>query len=339
MTATELRKALQELASRMEGRVREAFEAAISGILSEAEVGRLERAIRDGSTQGVMEALHLEPEAYWQLDLALEDAFREAGVLNSSIVPRAAGIVFRFNMRNQRAETWLRRYSSSLIDGIIDAQREAIQEQLAAGLERGDNPRRTALQIVGRVDPKTQRRDGGIIGLSRPQAEFVRTALEEITSGDPKRVRNYLKRERRDARFDRTVIKALKAGKGVTADVADYITGRYADGLLALRGESIGRTETMAALGEAQQESLLQAVQSGAIRPEAAKIKWRSAGDNRVRHTHSVMNGQIVPVGTAFLSPSGASLRYPGDPRAPAHERIMCRCWTEPVIDYFMGVK
>lgn len=53
---------------------------------------------------------------------------------------------------------------------------------------------------------------------------------------------------------------------------------------------------------------------------------WRSRRDNRVRDTHVALNGTSVPIGTVFLSPSGAKLRFPGDPRAPMNEVANCRC-------------
>lgn len=259
--------------------------------------------------------------------------------MNLLAVPRTAEVVLRFNVRNQRAERWLRDYSTDLVTHIVQEQRETIQNALGAALERGDGPRRTALQIAGRVDRTTGRREGGVIGLSKPQAEYVDSARKELRSGDATLVRNYLSRERRDARFDRTVLRYLREGKGVPAELADKIAGRYSASLLQLRGEMIARTETMAALGASQHEALMQAVDAGAVPAQAAKTKWKSAKDRRVRHTHAVMDGQVRLVGEAFVSPSGAQLRFPGDPRAPASERIACRCWTEPVIDFLAGVR
>lgn len=57
--------------------------------------------------------------------------------------------------------------------------------------------------------------------------------------------------------------------------------------------------------------------------------RWRTVGDNNVRHTHKAMDGQIRYGNEPFDSPSGARLRFPGDPTAPPGERINCRCWLE----------
>lgn len=53
---------------------------------------------------------------------------------------------------------------------------------------------------------------------------------------------------------------------------------------------------------------------------------WQTQHDSRVRFTHSALDGVKVALDDVFRSPGGATLRYPGDPRAPIEERIGCRC-------------
>jgi len=58
-----------------------------------------------------------------------------------------------------------------------------------------------------------------------------------------------------------------------------------------------------------------------------AKKTWRSQEDARVRDTHRVLDRTTVPLAAPFVSPSGAKLRFPGDPRAPLAEVANCRCY------------
>lgn len=53
---------------------------------------------------------------------------------------------------------------------------------------------------------------------------------------------------------------------------------------------------------------------------------WMTQHDNRVRETHQKMDGQAQPLGSPFVSPSGATLMFPCDPTAPIEERAGCRC-------------
>ncbi|WP_416355554.1 hypothetical protein ACLNGM_15050 [Aureimonas phyllosphaerae] len=53
-----------------------------------------------------------------------------------------------------------------------------------------------------------------------------------------------------------------------------------------------------------------------------------------MRHTHRLLNGRAVEIDGVFYSSSGAALRFPGDPNAPASEIIGCRCWVEYKVDF-----
>jgi hypothetical protein len=198
-------------------------------------------------------------------------------------------------------------------------------------MNAGQSPRRTALDIAGRID-KTGRRQGGLIGLSSPQMEYIANARAELR--DPEAMANYLTRARRDRRFDKSVQRAMAAGKSLKSDAIDKIVGRYSDRLLALRGEVIARTESLTAFSSAQWEAMQQLVESGQV--EGVEKVWRSAGDARVRHSHSILSGVRKPLGEPFRSPTGAMLQHPGDGSlgAGGADLIACRCWMEPKVDW-----
>ena len=52
---------------------------------------------------------------------------------------------------------------------------------------------------------------------------------------------------------------------------------------------------------------------------------WVTEQDERVRPEHRSLHGKAVPIGDGFKV-GGVTLRYPGDPLAPAHLAIGCRC-------------
>lgn len=332
------RSKFEQLLDAWEPRIRDAFLGAISEIKSQVVLKRLVERLERGDVAGAIEVLQIDAEAFGRLEIEIANAYNAGGIdMASGLVlrdPDGSRIAFRFGVRNPEAEAWLREHSATLVTRIVEDQRTAIRSALVTGLEQGNNPRTTALDIVGRVNRATGSRTGGIIGLTAPQERFVASARSELTSGDPTALRNYLGRERRDKRFDAAVRKAIADGRGLDWAIVDRMVGRYADRLLALRGEMLSRTETMMALGKSRDDAMRQAIASGKVDPMFVTKRWRSAGDDRVRHTHRALNGDEVGFYEAFRSPSGATLRFPGDPEAPIHETSGCRCSMEFRIDY-----
>lgn len=329
------RSKFEQLLDAWEPRIRDAFLGAISEIKSQVVLKRLVERLERGDVAGAIEALQIDPEAFGRLEIEIANAYNAGGIDMADGLklrdPQGQRIVFRFAVRNPEAEAWLAEHSATMVTRIVEDQRQGIRQALTEGLAAGQNPRRTALDVVGRVSRVTQKREGGIIGLTAPQAEYVASARHELISGD---LRAYLARERRDKRFDGTVRKALAEGSALDAASVDRITGRYADRLLALRGEMLSRTETMMALGKSRDDAMRQAIASGKVDAAFVTKRWRSAGDDRVRHSHRALNGDEVGFYGSFQSPSGASLRFPGDPDAPIRETSGCRCTLEYKVDY-----
>jgi hypothetical protein len=340
---TSNRVRIEQLIADFEPKLRDAFLAAINDLRANADLRGVIRALEAGNGTGAIDALNLDPAALAPLDRARTEAFQTAGDETAAGLPviRAqlgARVVIRFDGRNLRAEQWLRVQSSEHVTRILDDQREAIRNALRAGMEAGQNPNTVALDIVGRMNNATGKREGGIIGLTSQQEQFARNARAELLSGDPDELRAYLTRTRRDKRFDALVLKAIADEKPVPAADAARMIQRYKDRLLQLRGENIGRTEALASLHAGQFEALQQVADNGKVDRSAVKRRWSSTGDRKVRDTHVAMDGQVVQVDAPFISPSGARLMFPGDPNGPPEEVINCRCLTEPVIDFLKGI-
>lgn len=322
-----------------EPRLAAAFREAIDEIKSSVILARVIERLERGDINGAVEAIQIEPEAFSALEIALQEAFNaggtnEVGELPKVMDPQGNRVIWRFGVRNPVAEAILRDLSSTMVTHITDDQRHGIRQALEQGLARGANPRSTALDVVGRQSRVTGRREGGVIGLTRYQIEFIERARVHLASGDPELMNRYFELKTRDKRFDRTVMAAIRAGKPVTGEALTKIIGRLRDRNLLLRGEMLARTETMMALGSARDEAMRQQIEAGKVQAQDVKKRWHSARDNRVRHTHRVLNGQAVGIDEVFQSPSGAMLRYPGDPGAPISEISGCRCWCEYDVDY-----
>lgn len=207
-------------------------------------------------------------------------------------------------------------------------------------MEAGRGPRSVALDIVGRINRATGRREGGLIGNSERDIRAIQAALDELRSGDAAAMQSYLDRGLRDRRFDPIVRRAIREGKPVGAEQARKITGRMADIALRKRGETIARTELLQSLHASQAEGIQQMIDNGQLNVEQVTFEWDAANDSDTRDSHRAMDGQVRPHGQPFVSGAGNQLLFPGDRShgAPASEIINCRCRLSPVIDFIAGL-
>lgn len=332
MTVSEELRRIDALLEKYSAEIRKAFLAGVADVSAGADLRRIVDALERGDVNAALRALNLNPASFRSLDLLIQQAFAEAGADAVALLPRlrdlsGARVAVRFDPGYPRAANWARSRSSRLITEIVDDQRVSVQATLAEGLLKGTGPRSLALDLIGRIDPRTQKRTGGIVGLHSSQAQWSRTAMGELRSGELALMRNYLTRKARDRRFDGSVHKAIEAGKPLDLATAQRAIGSMNNRLLAYRGETIAGNESSAAVSEARQEALRQTFDLTAITDDMVERTWRSTRDKRTRETHRQMNGQMVEgMEAPFRSTSGALLRYPHDPSAPSSETIKCRC-------------
>lgn len=321
-------------------KVAKAFMDAIGNLKAGADHQRLVEAIKADDLPGAIAALELDPAAFNDLLEAIREAYLGGGksAVESMRAPAAAGVI-RFDGRNLEAERWLREQSADLVSRILADQREAIRVKLTEGMARGANPNATAREIVGRVDRVTGKRVGGIIGLTSQQAGYVATARDELASGDPAQLRNYLERARRDKRFDRTVLKAIDDGTAVPADIARKAVNRYEARLLELRGQTIAKVETFASLAAAKHEAYRQAIDSGKLDVSAVTKIWRHFRNEHPRLTHVAMQGKTVGFREDFVLADGTRMQYPHAPGAPIKHTAGCHCQADYRVDFLAGIR
>lgn len=325
------RRRIESLLDRHEKAIRDAFLAAIDNIRDNAEIGRIAEALERGDIEAALRAIHLDPAAFRAFERAIVLAYIEGGEDALATLPairdRAGNLVgIRFDPGNPRATAWLSRHSSNLITRIVEDQRTAIRTALSEGMTSGRNPRSVALDIVGRINRVTGRREGGIVGLTAQLERFVSGSRSELLSGDREALRNYLTRAARDRRFDSVVIRAIETGEPIPVETVNRMLGRYSDRLLELRGEVIGRTESAAAVGASRDEATRQTIEDAGIDQSLVIRKWSSTRDPRTRDAHRSMHGQEVGLNEPFIDGNGNRLMFPGDPSAPAETIINCRC-------------
>lgn len=338
-------RTLIDLLDNLTPSVRAAFLQSVANIQSDAQISLIVTALERGDIEAALRFLNIEGAYFAPLDRALTDAYQQGGdwaIEGVKNIARSQGarVVARFDGRNPRAEQYLREQSSTLISAIVEDQQVSIRAVLARNMENGVSPRKAALDIVGRVNPLTGRRQGGVIGLTGAQIEYAENAFSQLRSGDAATMREYFNRTARDRRFDRTVRAAINEGRPVSAADATRITNRYRDILLNKRGETIARTELLGALHAAQFEGTQQLIDAGKISPDQVTEEWDAANDSDTRDSHAAADGQIKNEAGTF-SVGGYAMRYPGDSSlgAPASEIVQCRCRVRQSFDFISGLR
>lgn len=154
--------------------------------------------------------------------------------------------------------------------------------------------------------------------LAEQESPFTKLSLDNL--GNPEIIRRQLQVEIEKH------IRAKEASSGLVERI------RKVAGISLARAKATAQTEKTRALnGTCIAEAIRQyqkdydkAVKGHRKRPELPKFQWinpRTAKEPR--HEHVAISGNVRPVGEEFLP----SLRYPGDPQAPASQTVNCHCY------------
>ena len=327
---------LDLIAAAQERKMLETFNAIVGDIKNQSVLSEITRALEVGDVDAVIRLLGLDEETWEPMGEAIRESYRTGGITGANqigTIPTNIGtLVMRFNMRNPRAEQWIQDASSNLITEVVEDQRQAVKDELQAGLERGDNPRTTALNIVGRIDPATKKREGGIIGLTSQQSNWMRNARAELESLDS----SYFERKLRDRRLDKKIRRAIENGEPLDQKTIDAAIVRMQQRALKYRGDVISRTESINALRAGQYESIAQAVERGELMLDEVKKTWSANLDGREREAHLLADIQYkdgIQLDQPFIV-GGKQMMYCGDPQGGAANVVQCRCSNSYSLDF-----
>ncbi len=308
-------KRIEELLDRSERRIATIFRRAIESARSELDLDQLATLIEQGRIE---EAVDILIAVSRQLGLATSTIFITAGQSTVEFLAAAGVGIVAFDQVNERAVRIMQTAQLELIRQFTDEQRRAVRAVITDGIQRG-------------IGPVAQARNfRTAIGLTERQAMAVqnyRRLLER--AGDASLPRGEqaeaLTRTLRDKRFDPAIRRAIANAMPLDQVTIDRMVEANARKAVRRRSETIARTEALRAVHQGVNEGFDQAVEQSNIDPALVTQKWTSARDGRVRDSHKNLNGQIRPLGGTWQGTYG-TLRYPGDPSAPAAETIQCRC-------------
>lgn len=318
--------------------IRRAFEKAVKDLRDSVRLTALRDALRSGNVEAAVQAVGVDNAAFNDLRAAILNTYGNSGVATVNgqiwIYPNGARAVVRFHMGNPRAEEYARNIGTGLITGIADDTEAAIRDVIADGYAFGRKWDAIARDIVGRVGP-TGNRSGGIIGLSRPQAQWLISLRRKLETGDYRGAldMSLLK----DKRLRAMLEKAIREGLVIGADQIAKITANYERNALMSRGLTIARTETRKAIEEGKYEAWQQGLEKTGIPEQFILRDWKHTGRAvRDRPDHVAMNGRTVRgLNIPFVFPDGTAMLHPHDTSfgAGAKHVINCECEARYRID------
>ena len=155
--------------------------------------------------------------------------------------------------------------------------------------------------------------------LAEQETPFTKLSLDNLSNAEIIRRQLQVEIEKH--------FRAKEAASGLVERI------RKVAGVTLARAKTTAQTEKTRALnGTRISEAIRQyqadydkAVNGHRKRPELPKFQWvnpRTAKEPR--HEHVAISGNVRPVGEEFLP----SLRYPGDPQAPASQTVNCHCYV-----------
>lgn len=303
---------LESLLSRMESRVRAAFAEFVQSAQSGELIGEVADRLEAGDIDGALDLIDSHAQRFASIfpRLFTEAGQQEAAQLAATLGPIAPAVAISFDPTDPAAALLMRENQLEFVRQFTTEQRAATRAALTEAIGTGQSR-----QVAARAFRES-------IGLTTKQAQAVKNyeGLLRANSGQA------LDRTLRDRRFDPTVERAISNDEPLRPEQIARMGERYRARMLAGRAETIARTESVRIMSQAREAAFRQTLDQTGIDASLTEQTWRAVGDARTRVTHVFLNGQTVPLGQAFQSISGAQLRYPGDPNAPADEVINCRC-------------
>ena len=120
------------------------------------------------------------------------------------------------------------------------------------------------------------------------------------------------------------VAAALLVTMALTADSDEDRASLLRAAISAIFANLLGKRKRIAAEHETQ-TAMNAGTYFGSRMAGAPTKTWKTRKDARVRQAHSLLNEKTVGIGEGFAA-GEAVLRFPGDPLAPPHLTINCRC-------------
>ena len=318
--ATDSIERITRVVSAAETGFRRSFLAMVREMVDEHTLAELTALLAAGNAQ---EALAVFDRAAQTFATQYNTAYVAAGTSAAAFLSNEALTVdVRFDQTNDRAVRQMEQGKLHAKIQLGERQKRVTRNALRDGIAEGFGPRQQARAF----------RES--IGLTDTQRIHVANFRQELTGGyngvpslrlQTKDGQPITVRRLRDGRFNSAINRAIRDKERLSDAQIDRMVTRYRERYIKYRSEVIARTESLRAVHQATEEAYQQGIDAGQFREDQLIRTWRSVGDDRVRDSHVILNGQERGENGGWQGIHGF-IRYPCDPDAPPEESISCRC-------------
>lgn len=316
LTTSEILRAIDGMEPALQAAYLESVRETVTGVTYE----EVARAIQSNDRDGLANLL-----AVLSVGLFLEAA-RQTFILGARMEVKA--LVFPwpgFDPSSGPPDDWLRGNAANIRQELTADREAAIAATVSGGILRGRTAPQIARDILGRQSPQTGRRQGGVIGLSGPDATALQNMATELA--DPRTVAAAGRRKLMDPAMLPLINEAAAAGRALTPSEIERVVGRYAERMLNHRATVTAQSRAHESF-EAGRATMFQQMKETAGDRYDVKKEWFTMRDERVRNSHRPMHRQTVDVDQPFISGRGNRLNFPGDRSLGAgyDDTAGCRC-------------
>lgn len=324
--------AIQALVKQLEPSIAKSFSDAVYSARGRVNIAELIAAMQSGDLAAAQNMLTMTDADFAPVKEAIRGAYVQSGQSAAAILPRGIAAKWGFDSFDPRAVAFITEHGAALVQGIIADTQEATQAVLTRALTEQRSLREAALDIVGRLNTRTGKREGGILGLTSQMTDEITNARAILS--DPNRLREYLVKDqvtgrwktkyaRADQRFKNVVVKAINEGRGLTKAEIERGLELHKNKLLKVRGQMIARNEAFTAQATGRDLAMQQIKERPDI--ETVTVRWQHNLSQNPRDDHVAMDGTVIDLGQTFNFPD-AQMKHPHDPAGGASHSIGCRC-------------
>jgi SPP1 gp7 family putative phage head morphogenesis protein len=213
------------------------------------------------------------------------------------------------------------------VDAITEVRHDAITEadiRLIAGQAIPLQLARAMEPLIGEIVIDFGNAELGSLGMSASFAVIDARVVGYLTEMGAVRIPMINDTTRRE--ISKTLAEGVLRGEGIESLTARVRTTFR--GISKSRAALIARTEVGTAASFARNASIQDAADAGIV----DKRRWIATIDNRTRHNHLQLNGQVQPVGKPFKIPfTSKTAMYPGG-FSDVKENANCRCVVVAIV-------